>query len=255
MRALAVALAASVLLAGCGSSGAKKAAAPSSTGPAAGVAATLTKGLAGLHSAYLTVDSGDLGGTSSGTFTFAGGKEQASDLTIVQGGKKIRVITVGATSYAKLPAGENTSSTPWRKVSDSSKNEFVKALSAPLTVNQSVGSLGALVDITKSAKSVHDKGASTVDGVRATQYALVIDPAAAKGKSDLQQELQLLGSTQVPVDLWLDAQGRPVRLLIDVSLAGQKFSIDVHASRFNAPATIAAPPASQRSSTRSAAPA
>lgn len=242
--------------AGCTSSGSKPAATSGPTSmpgagtgstSAASLAAKITKGLAGVTSAHLAVDAGGLGGASTGDFTFANGKATGSDLMVSAGGDQVEVVTTGGTSYAKLPAGQNTSGKPWVQVTADSKNEFVRGLAATLPLNQAVGSLDQLTAVIAGATAVRDKGAATVGGAAAHRYGLTITPAAGSS-SELQGLLAQLGTKSLPVDLWLDRTGRPVRVVLSIDLAGESIPFDVTISKYDAPVTITAPPADQVSS-------
>jgi hypothetical protein len=242
-----------LVIAGCSSSGgATKTSSPpppSSTQSTASVtpgspaavalAAKIRKGLTGLKSAHLVVNAGSLGGISVGDISYANGAATASDIVLDNGGEKTRIITVGSTSFAKLPKGRNTSGKPWVTVSAASKNEFVRALASSLSLNKAASSLPAVADLAGTASSVTTKSEA--------QYALIIDPAKSSGTT-LGTLLADIGQKTVPVRLTLDRGGRPVAVAITVKLGSQTFAVTVAVSQFNVPVKITAPPAGQVSS-------
>ena len=122
---LALLFGATITVAGCGSSGSGGASKPATSAPSAStsttqpgssaavaLAARMRSSLTGLTSAHVDVDAGQLGGKSSGEFLYAKGISTASAITLDSGAEKTRIITVGSTSYAKLPPGRNTSGKP-----------------------------------------------------------------------------------------------------------------------------------------------
>lgn len=239
-----------MIVAGCSSSGggAPSASTPPASGthssgsvtpgsPAAvALAAKIRKGLAGLTSAHVAVDAASLGVVSNGDISYAKGAATASDIVLNSGADRTRIITVGSTSYAKLPAGRNTTAQPWVKVSAASKNEFVRALASSVTLSKAVASLPAIAELASTASSVTKKGAS--------RYRLTVDPAKSSG-TILGTLLGDIGQQTVPLELTLDRAGRPAAVDITVKLGSQTFAFTVAASRFNAPVKIAAPPAVQ----------
>lgn len=201
-------------------------------------------GLTGLRSAHVNVDAGVLGGKSGGDFSFANGKATASDITVDPGADATEIVTIGAASYAKLPKSRTTSNKPWVRVSETSKNEFVRALASRLTLNQAAASLPVLADIVATASSVHSAAPSGAGG--AEHYSLIID-SAKSGGSTLGILLRDLG-TIVPIDVFLDSVGRPVRIHTSTKVGSTSFGFTVTAGKFNAPVHITAPAADQVSS-------
>ncbi len=247
LRFRAALLVPALLLAACSSSGGSTAAttAPPSTstaGPAqaAQLAATMQSGLAGITSAHLSVDGGVLIGTVTGDFSYAHGTATASDISLVTGGQKSRIVTIGSTSYVQLPPASITDGKPWAIVRSNSKNEFVREVASTLTLTKAASSLPAVADLVRTAVSVDDKGTTSTGH----EYTVVIDAAKSRGTT-LGTLLSDVGQKSVPVDLSLDSKGRPVRVVVAVKLGSQPFNITVDVSKFNAPLHIAAPPSDQ----------
>lgn len=235
------------LLAGCTSSGGtskqestKTAAAI--TSPTA-LAAKLGTSLDALTSAHLAIDAGSLGGKSTADVLLQDGRATATDVHLTQGGAELEVITAGGKSYAKLPTTKDAAK-PWVLVSPTSTNPVVKTLATSLSVADVTSSLSVVSGMVGSATGLQDKGTDTVNGARAKHYVMQLDPSKGTGDAELDGLLKSLGSTKLPVDLWLDEQIRPVKFTITISLGNAKLPVTVNVGSFNAPLTITAPPAS-----------
>jgi hypothetical protein len=239
-----------LVCAACSSSGdsapSSRTAASSSDGSA--LAAQVRAGLAGVTSAHLEIDLGSLGGRSSEDVSLAAGTLQASRLTLHRSGGDVQVVTVGGTSYAKLPASQRAGGKPWAVVSAKSTNPAITKLAGGVDIANATASLDAISGYVSSAASVTRTGSDQVGAAAAARYRLVVDPSRLKGNAQLRQMLQLLGS-RIPVDLWVDTHHRPVRLAVDTTVSGQHIAINIEISRYDAPVTITAPPA-DRVSTR-----
>jgi hypothetical protein len=201
-------------------------------------------GLAEVTSAHLEIDLGSLGGRSSEDISLADGTLRASRLTLHRSDGDVQIVTVGGKSYAKLPPSQRAGGPPWAVVSAESTNPAITRLAGGVDIANAAASLESISGYVSSAASVSREGEEQLRGAPATRYRLVVDPARLKGNAQLQQMLQLLGS-RIPVDLWVDAHGRPVRLAVDMSVSGQHIAIGIEISKFNAPVTITAPPAGQ----------
>ena len=241
---LAAALAGLTVVSGCSSSGggAPSSSAAASTAPnaqAQALAAKLRAGTSGLTSAHIKVVAGSLGGTSEGDVTFQHGAATASDITLNQSGST-RIVTIGDTSYAKLPGGRNTSGKPWVVVSNDTSNEFVRALVGQVAIIKAAVSVPAISALVAEATSVRDLGASATGH----HYAISLDMDRVK-QSTLGAQLATLGTDPLPVDLYLDPKNRPVEIKISARLGTQPLPITITAGDFNAPVTITAPPANE----------
>lgn len=244
-KALAAALIAVLPIAACSSSDSAPQPSPSTQSvDVHALADRMRSGLSGLTSAHIAVDAGPLGGSSSGDFRYSDGAATASHVLLGSGDQQIEVITIGSTSYAKLPAAENTSGKPWLKVSANSSNQYVRGVSAALAVASAAGSIPAVADIVDSATSARDNGMTTVNGVAAHSYSIDVAPAQVPA-GPLGSLLRQLGQQSVPIELALDQQNRPVRIAVSVHLGGLSTVVTIDVSRFNQPLQIAAPPADQ----------
>jgi hypothetical protein len=244
MRLRALIAATALLVAACTSSGGSgtSSAPPTSSASsklATTVADAMRKGMAAVTSAHLVIDTGSLGGKSVGDVKYSSGQATASQLTINAGGTA-HIVTVGDTTYAKLPPGRNTTGKPWVVVSNDSTNEFVRALSSQVSLVKAATSLPAVADAVGTATSITDKGTTS----QGHDYALQLDPAKISDPN-LGGALRDLGENPVPVTLVLDKSARPAQIKILVKLGTSSFPIVIDVSQFNAPLTITAPPADQ----------
>jgi hypothetical protein len=122
-----------------------------------------------------------------------------------------------------------------------------------------------------SSSGVTDRGTETVRGVQTTHYAAQLDLAklaaqggAAADDSDLQSMIKDAGMSSMPVDLYIDAQGRVRRITLsltmkdtpsatpspgassdglDLPMSGT-FSMSMDFFNFGVPVHVTAPPAS-----------
>ena len=79
---------------------------------------------------------------------------------------------------------------------------------------------------------------------------LSIDPRAAAKKLPGEQGQQMqqaadAGIDAIPMDLWVDEDGRSIKLTDEVAAAGQKVSVEMRMSHFNENVSIDAPLADQ----------
>jgi len=230
----------------CTSSGKKHSSTSSTAGTSGnGVAArslsdSLHTALGTLSSTAITIDAGGLIATTTGHIKLNAGHATASEFSIGAGADADHVIVIGSDAYAQLPAGQNTSGKPYVKVSATSGNEFVRALAETLQILQASASLGDLADLVATASAFTDKGAAA-GGTHEYTFSISGD---AHG-SALQQQVAEIGSDPVGVDLFVNAQKLPVKVILQVKIGGSALPVTATLSGFNAPVTITAPPANQ----------
>jgi hypothetical protein len=241
-RIAAVTVLTPALLATACTSSTKHTPAPSTSASsvsAATVAAQLRAGIDGLTSAGVIAHAGSLLDSLTGELALHSGTVTASHLVIGTGSSAATVITVGSTSYAKLPKVQNGKA--WALVTSSSKNSFVLALAPTLSVVQAATELNSIADLVATGTGVRSLGAATVNGTPTTHYALTLHGSSTG--SGLSTVLALAGASGVPADLWLDSTGRPVQ--VQIVLSALKVTAVITLTNFNAPVTITAPAASQ----------
>jgi hypothetical protein len=257
----ALAVLAALLLSACTSSGSKGAAkttggatsAPASgttTDPAA-LSRIVKPAVTALSSAHLvvTVDAAGQKLAGSGDETLDQGRLQGLRMTVtLPGAGDVQLLVAGGKNYAKLPGALNPSGKPYVLITPTSTNPTVKTLAPLLGIALSSASVGSYGDFVAAADSVTSRGPASVGGVRTTHYSVVVNvsklPASLPGRAALVQN----GVKTVPLELYLDDRGRPARVDESVSVQGAPLATQFLISRYNAPVSIAAPPASQVSS-------
>lgn len=236
------------LAVGCSSSGG--ASVPDGTPTdASGLGRLLTSAVSHVSSAHMQVDITLAGQrlTGSGAEKLADGKLVGLDLTenLPAGAGAIRVIVVDGTTYAKLPPSLNPSGKPYLLVTSSSSNAVVRQLASALDSALLSASLGSLSTFTKAAKSVEVKNAETIGGVPTTHYAIVVDISKLPADLPAKAELEASGLGTIPLDLYVDSAGRPVRIIEELTVQGGKVSTKSTVTDYNEPVTITAPPANE----------
>lgn len=208
----------------------------------------MKQGLASTRSAHIELKISAAGQaiTGSGDEKLTDGKLSAMNMTEELGSVgSLQLIIVGDKVYVKLPSSLNKSGKPWQLVTANSSNPVLKQLATTLSSIRNSASLGSTAAFAAAAKSVTPKGSEQTNGTTATHYSVVVDvtklPASYPGKTTLVQA----GLNKLPVELWIDSKGRPVKVTEELAVQGQRVSTEIDVSKYNAPVTISAPPASQ----------
>jgi LppX_LprAFG lipoprotein len=215
---------------------------------AAGLAHLMQTGVADVTSAHLSLEvNAGQSLTGSGDETLSAGKLKSMDLTenLPGGVGAIEIIIVDGKTYAKLPSSLNKTGKPYVLITTDSTDPTIKTLATSIDSALSSASLTSVTAFVTAADSVTVKGKQTVDGVQTTRYAVVVNisklPADLPGKDELGSS----GLSTLPVDLYIDGQGRPVQVSENFTVSGQSISTKVTMSNYNKPVTISAPPADQ----------
>jgi hypothetical protein len=246
VRRLAVLVASFVLVAACTSSKSSGGASGMPT-TAAGLSSMMRTAVANVRSAHIDLDVTIAGEalTGSGSEKLSNGRLVALDVTeqLPQGG--LRLIVVNGKTYVKLPSSLNAHGKPYLLVSKNSKNPVVRALAGSLDSALSSASLGTAGTFAEAAKTFKLDGTTTLHGVSVTHYTIGVD--VAKLPSDLpgRQELIAGGVQTIPLELYVDHQGRPIQVTEDFSAQGQQVRTTVVVTGYDQPVTITAPPADQ----------
>ena len=135
-----------------------------------------------------------------------------TDVTMAVQGQQIEERTLDGILYEKLPAATAKEQLPsgktWLKID-------LKKVAAQTTGGSAASSQmtdpAAPFGYTKglSGKDVTKVGTETVDGVKTTHYSVSVDVAElAQGDSAQAQQLRKQLGSKLPIDLWLDDQGR-----------------------------------------------
>lgn len=247
IRAIALAAAGTAVLGLAACSGGNSGT-PASTGKSSGgsdhsgttsVAATLEQAYGSTVDAKTAKISMTTKETTAGkTTTFTGeGEAQfkplAEQMTMHSNGQDIQTILVDGTSYTKVPGSG------WQKTNVGSTGSSQADPTQMLSYLQGVSS------------SVTKVGTDTIRGVSATEYKATIDMDKAAAKASATQRKALdtykkaVGSSTLPVEVWLDGQGRLVREHESVAMTtgGQKVTTDttIDLYDYGTPVSIKAP--------------
>ena len=227
-------------------------AAPASPAPAptdaAGLAALLHQGIASVNSLHLILDVSTGGQVikGEGDTKLAGGTLQALDISEVVGSAgNVRLIVVDGKTYVQLPATLNQSGKPWVLVSRDSTNPTVRTMATLIESVQNAASPGQITAFTSAARRVTLVGNESLDGIQVNHYSIDVDVAKLPNTMPGRQMLLGAGLTSLPVELYVDGEGRPVKITQDLMLNGQRSSTVITLSKFNEPVSISAPPADQ----------
>jgi hypothetical protein len=234
--------------AGSPRSGTSSAGTPVTSPLASALFARVSAGLKKVTSLHVAIST-NLGGetiTAAGDEALGNGTLTAADITentSSQGG--FRLIIVDDKLYARLPASMNHTGKPWVLVSANSADPLIRGLAATLDQLKSSASVTAIAQFAPAATGLTDKGSEIVGTVPATHYGFTVEvaklPSTFPGKAALQQA----GLIAIPVELWVDAQGRPVKITQRLAVAGQTSDTTVLVSGYDKPVHIIAPPADQ----------
>jgi hypothetical protein len=157
----------------------------------------------------------------------------------------IKVIDVDGALYAQLPVDLNPTDKPWVHIKPDTTDPTLAPLAQALQQVQESASLQQYALLARAASDLRDVGPSDANGIAAELYSFSVLvsrlPAAVPGAATLRAA----GVQSLPVQLWVDDQGRVRRLSESVSFAGQQMTTRVDLSQFDAPVTISAPPADQ----------
>jgi hypothetical protein len=269
---IAVAAAGTCLLAACsssgsgssgGSSGATTASAvaaataavgSSSAAPISGaaLASKMQAGAASLRSAHviLTTTAPGQTVTAQGSERFASGKLTALDLTERLGAGPSRLSIgmrlAGNSIYIKLPPQAGLPpGKPWVNLSTAGSDPTLSQLASSVESSIANASVDGYTAFAHTATDVKDLGPATVNGVSTTKYSFVVNVSKLPSTQLASKILTQAGVSQVPVDLWLDGQGRTVQVTESSTVGEKRTSATVVYDKFNQPVSIVAPPADQ----------
>jgi hypothetical protein len=184
--------------------------------------------------------------TAAGDEALANGTLTAADITEnIPGQGGFRLIILNDQTYARLPPSMNHTGKPWVVVSPNSADPMIRGLAATLDQLKSSASVTAIAQFAPAATGVTDKGSDDVGGVPATHYGFTVEVAKLPNTFPGKAALQQAGLVAIPVELWIDAQGRPVKITQRLVVSGQTANTSVLATGYDTPVHIVAPPADQ----------
>lgn len=224
-----------------------------STGPMtpAGLVAQLKAGAIGVTSAHLSMST-TAGGQSvvamEADEILADGRLTAMSLKEKVGSVHVSILMVDGAVFVKLPGSESKGGKLWARATTRSTNPALKELASSISSIQEGSSLTQYEAFAGAASRFRTIAVEKVNGVSAAHYSMMVDVTKVQGAAmneAMKKSLAQTGITKIPVDLWVDEQGRTVKVAERFQVQGQALSVDIRLTRINKPVTIVAPPASQ----------
>jgi len=164
--------------------------------------------------------------------------------------------------YMHFPFLEQALGKPWAKL-DLKKVSGAAGLDVTQLTQGQGDPTQLLQYLRKVAVDVHQVGTDAVRGTPTTHYSAKMDFAKLAGllpagqrqaaEAAIGKLKQVLGTTQIPVDLWVDAQHRVRRMVLDMNMkpqtgsaAGQSIraTVDVQLYDYGTSVDVTPPPAS-----------
>jgi hypothetical protein len=163
--------------------------------------------------------------TATGAMDFGARK---ATMTTNVAGQTVEVILDGTTIYQRIPALADQLGKPWLKVELDDLGELagVQGLGDLTQANSSDPS--STLAYLRGAGKVTELGGEEVRGEATTHYRAVVDLERAAQKSPaaqartLRQVAETLGTASLPVDVWIDGDGRTRRMTQTIDYAKVK---------------------------------
>lgn len=210
-----------MLLTGCGGQGGGEERVAEAT------AATVEAGTANFTIAQTITGgpTGDQAIDSEGALDFEGGRGRvvvALSEVGMEGGGEIETFFDGETVYLRLPESAGTP-TPWVRLVLSDLEGLPGLEQLHDFSSDPSQTLGFLQGVDGEIEEV---GEEDVRGAATTHYRFTVDleqaaeQAAEEDRAYLEQQIETLGVTEVPTEVWLDDEGRIARQSYVVDLSG-----------------------------------
>jgi hypothetical protein len=161
-------------------------------------------------------------------------------------GTAVSLRMIGNRLYVKLPHATNGKA--WLEVSASSSDPILRRLALQLGAARQQAAANAYGPLVASASSMRTVGPATVNGVQTIHYRLQIDPAKEHNpllSAAELRDLARLGVHSLPLDIWLDAQGRPIKIVDRLHVYGNDVLTTLTMDGLNDPVHIVPPPAGE----------
>jgi hypothetical protein len=245
LTAAVLACAVGAALAGAG--GASESGVPQASGRILALIARAPATLASYPSIKMTFDidldiNGQHVSIDENGLTRSDGRGGTLSMTLPRGLGTFTAIVVGRTVYARVAAVKLplTGGRHWAAVT------FTGGQTQPATGSDALAYLRLLAG---ANGTIRVRGHDTIEGAPCTHYMVDVDVAKAAAAApsqfgDTTQQLVQAGVTTLPVDVWLDAQGKPRKMKISYHLDGASFSMTIKAQGSNTPVNVTAPRAS-----------
>lgn len=158
------------------------------------------------------LDGHDLGVSAEGAIDE---RAEEGSVNVSVEGHKLTELVKNPYVYVQLPSGSAAAiagGKPWVRAN---VDTYTQALGAPSPFQEDTNRPGQTLSLLDSSDDVTDVGSEQVRGVSTTHYHALVDvsrldpSASAAGASRFAEVLEkLTGASTLPVDAWVDAQGR-----------------------------------------------
>ncbi len=166
-------------------------------------------------------------------------------------GMRMTEVLYGSSLYLRSPLFTARAGKPWVKMTLDQLVPGASDLSGS-GASDPTQVLGYLRSVSTSIQRV---GSERVRGVETTHYRAVVDYAKMAGSvspaaaAAVKKAIQVMGTSKVPMDVWLDGQNRAARIAMNMPMAiqGQKVAMNMSFDYFDfgTHVSVKAPPANQ----------
>lgn len=182
------------------------------------------------------------------SFTMSGGA-MAEFLGSSGGAGQIQMIFVDGVGYIKgLPTGSDK---PWIKLDPDSDDPMSKTVAPILQSSQQYSDPVQTLEMLKSSGHVTSTSEEQLDGQLTTHYSVTVDTKRMVDNMP-DSEIKRLAQTGVsalppsyPVDIWINQDKLPAKMVLGLPVAGGKAAMTVTYSHWGEPVNITAPPSNQ----------
>ncbi|MFL6144465.1 MAG: hypothetical protein ACJ72N_21700 [Labedaea sp.] len=259
------ALVTALALAGCGSSGGGTAGQNGNSGNSGGASVEAGSSLSLLadqvrktssakQSVHVVMNITEGEETVKGQGDMSFGGSPAIDLTLeVPEMAELAMRLVDGVFYLKLPDGL-TQGKPWVKLDTKGTDPMSQTLGSLMEQVKDNGDPTKMLEQLKDSGMITAKKSEQLAGKDTTHYSVSIDVAKSiekqtdpKLKKLLEDSVAKSGVKQLPLEMWVDAEGLPVRITSDQPTgdAGKTGKLVVDYSDWGKPVTVTAPTAGQ----------
>ncbi|HEY7594512.1 MAG TPA: hypothetical protein VH969_15285 [Actinophytocola sp.] len=187
------------------------------------------------------------------------GSDPAISMDMDAGGMgKMAVVLLDGVFYMKLPQGLSPGDKPWIKIDSKDKsNPMAQALGSLTDQMRQNADPRLALEQFKESGTIESSAKEDLNGEQTTHYKINVDVQKLADTQDdptLKQAMQQAiksGLKDFPVDLWTNADGLPVRMIIDMPTADPTsgkavpVKVQVDYTKWGEPVDIQAPPADQ----------
>ena len=207
------------------------------------MASRVRAAMSGSGSARFSLESSTTSGQdASGILNFSGGTIRVS-LDFADGSDRLRVVALPGVLYADV--GEVVDGKHWLKVTAGAKDPVSTAMEPLLSYMTNSADISTQAGSWSAASGFTVAGHTTIGGRPATEYDATIPQSAVQANlpAQFREVMQKDVTGDSHLRLWLDAQGRPLRLITSGSYAGKPDLVTVTYSAWGAAPAVAAPSA------------